>query len=96
LYGQAGKIEEVVKMLAPHEAKMLKDVRIAHNYFEALFAMRDMNKITQLLNKLATSPTREVKEFAIVRSRAIAQMLEQQKQALAAAAPAPSPIITSK
>jgi hypothetical protein len=75
---------------------MLKDVRIAHNYFEALFAMRDMNKITQLLNKLATSPTREVKEFAIVRSRAIAQMLEQQKQALAAAAPAPSPIITSK
>jgi len=96
LYGQAGKIEEVVKMLAPHEAKMLRDVRIAHNYFEALFAMRDMNKITQLLNKLATSPTREVKEFAIVRSRAIAQMLEQQKQALAAAAPAPSPIITSK
>ncbi len=94
LYGQAGKIEEVVKMLAPHEAKMQRDVRIAHNYFEALFAMRDMSKITALLNKLATSPTREVKEFAIVRSRAIAQMLEQQKQALAAAGPAASPIIT--
>ena len=89
LYGQAGKIEEVVKMLAPHEAKMQRDVRLAHNYFEALFAMRDMGKITALLNKLATSPTREVKEFAIVRSRAIAQMLEQQKQALAAAGPPP-------
>jgi tetratricopeptide (TPR) repeat protein len=87
LYGQAGKIEEVVKMLAPHEAKMQRDVRLAHNYFEALFAMRDMPKITALLNKLATSPSREVKEFAIVRSRAIAQMLEQQKQALSAAAP---------
>ena len=85
LYGQAGKIEEVVKMLAPHEAKMQRDVRLAHNYFEALFAIRDMAKITALLNKLATSPTREVKEFAVVRSRAIAQMLEQQKQALAAA-----------
>jgi len=97
LYGQAGKIEEVVKMLAPHEAKMQRDVRLAHNYFEALFAMRDMQKITALLNKLATSPSREVKEFAIVRSRAIAQMLEQQKQQLAAAgagAQSPSPIIT--
>jgi len=86
LYGQAGKIEDVVKTLAPHEAKMQRDVRLAHNYFEALFALRDMSKITALLNKLATSPTREVKEFAIVRSRAIAQMLEQQKQALAGAA----------
>lgn len=96
LYGQAGKIEEVVKMLAPHEAKMQRDVRLAHNYFEALFAMRDMSKITSLLNKLATSPSREVKEFAIVRSRAIAQMLEQQKQQLAAAGGAAqqSPIIT--
>lgn len=94
LYGQAGKIEDVVKTLAPHEAKMQRDVRLAHNYFEALFAMRDMGKITALLNKLATSPSREVKEFAIVRSRAIAQMLEQQKQALSAAQPAPSPILT--
>ncbi len=91
LYGQAGKIEEVVKLLAPHEAKMQRDVRIAHNYFEALFAMRDMAKITALLNKLATAPSREVKEFAIVRSRAIAQMLEQQKQALNAAQPAAPP-----
>ncbi len=86
LYGQSGKIDEVVKLLAPHEAMMLKDVRIAHNYFEALFQSRDLNKITALLNKLATSPDREVKQFAIERSKAISQMLQQQQAALAAAA----------
>ncbi|MBX3190680.1 MAG: hypothetical protein KF819_27015 [Labilithrix sp.] len=86
LYGQAGKIEEVVKLLAPHEALMQQDVRIAHNYFEALFQAKDMGKITALLNKLATSSNREVKQFAIERSRAIAQMLQQQQQALQAAA----------
>ena len=85
LYGQAGKIEEVVKLLAPHEALMRDDVRLAHNYFEALFQAKDMPKITALLNKLATSPNKEVKQFAIERSRAIAQMLQQQQQALAAA-----------
>jgi len=83
LYGQAGKLEEVVKLLAPHEAQMQKDVRLAHNYFEALFQSRDMGKLTALLNKLATSPVREVKQFAIERSRAISQMLAQQQQALA-------------
>ena len=86
LYGQAGKIEEVVKLLAPHEALMRDDVRLAHNYFEALFQAKDMPKITALLNKLATSPNKEVKQFAIERSRAIAQMLQQQQQALQAAA----------
>jgi tetratricopeptide (TPR) repeat protein len=86
LYGQAGKVDEVVKLLAPHEAMMLRDVRIAHNYFEALFQMRDLPKITALLNKLATSQVREVKQFAIERSRAISQMLQQQQQQLAAAA----------
>ena len=86
LYGQAGKIEEVVKLLAPHEALMQQDVRIAHNYFEALFQAKDMGKVTALLNKLATSSNKEVKQFAIERSRAIAQMLQQQQQALAAAA----------
>jgi tetratricopeptide (TPR) repeat protein len=80
LYGQAGKLDEVVKCLAPHEAMMLRDVRLAHNYFEALFQQRDMNKVIALLNKLATSPTKEVKQFAIERSRAIADM---QKQAAA-------------
>ena len=86
LYGQSGKIEEVVKLLAPHEALMQQDVRIAHNYFEALFQARDLNKITALLNKLATSSNREVKQFAIERSKAISQMLQQQQAALAAAA----------
>ena len=86
LYGQAGKIEEVVKLLAPHEALMQADVRIAHNYFEALFQAKDMGKITALLNKLATSSNKEVKQFAIERSRANAQMLQQQQQALSAAA----------
>ena len=84
LYGQSGKLDEVVKLLAPHEPKMLRDVRLAHNYFEALFQLRDMQKITGLLNKLATSPSREVKQFAIERSRAIQQMLQQQQQALPA------------
>jgi tetratricopeptide (TPR) repeat protein len=81
IYGQAGKIDEVVKLLAPHEAMMLRDVRIAHNYFEALFQLRDLQKITALLNKLATSQVREVKQFAIERSRAISQMVAQQKTA---------------
>jgi tetratricopeptide (TPR) repeat protein len=85
LYGQAGKIDDVVKLLAPQEALMQQDVRIAHNYFEALFQAKDMGKITALLNKLATSSNKEVKQFAIERSRAIAQMLQQQQQALAAA-----------
>ncbi len=83
LHGAGGKVEEVVKLLAPHEALMQRDVRIAHNYFEALFGMRDLQKITALLNKLATSQVREVKQFAIERSRAISQMLQQQQQQLA-------------
>jgi tetratricopeptide (TPR) repeat protein len=85
LYGQGGKLDEVIKTLAPHEAVMQRDVRLAHNYFEALFQSRDMQKITALLNKLATSPVKEVKQFAIERSRAISQMLQQQQAALAAA-----------
>lgn len=86
LYGQGGKLDEVIKLLAPHEALMSRDVRVANNYFEALFQQRDMAKITALLNKLATSSSKEVKQFAIERSRAIAQMLQQQQQQLAAAA----------
>ena len=68
LYGQNGKLDEVIKLLAPHEAMMQKDVRLAHNYFEALFQSKDMARITSLLNKLATSPSREVKQFAIERA----------------------------
>jgi Tfp pilus assembly protein PilF len=88
LYGQGGKLDEVVKLLAPHEASMQKDVRLAHNYFEALFQSKDMPRVTALLNKLATSPVREVKQFAIERSRAISQLLAQQQQALAQTAKA--------
>jgi tetratricopeptide (TPR) repeat protein len=83
LYGQSGKLDLVIKTLAPHEALMQKDVRLAHNYFEALFQSKDMARITGLLNKLATSPVREVKQFAIERSRALSQMLAQQQAALA-------------
>jgi len=83
LYGQAAKVDEVVKLLAPHEALMMRDVRIAHNYFEALFQLRDLQRITALLNKLATSQSREVKQFAVERSRAVSQMLAQQQQQLA-------------
>ncbi|MBV9947538.1 MAG: hypothetical protein JOZ69_11860 [Myxococcales bacterium] len=83
LHGQAGKIDEVVKLLAPHEALMSRDVRVAHNYFEALFQLRDIPRITALLNKLATSQVREVKQFAVERSRAISQMLAQQQQQIA-------------
>ncbi|AKU97308.1 hypothetical protein AKJ09_03972 [Labilithrix luteola] len=86
LYGQSGKLDEVIKLLAPHEALMQQDVRIAHNYFQALFQARDMQKLTALLNKLATSPNREVKQFAIEQSRGLQQMLQQQQAALAAAA----------
>jgi len=83
LYGQSGKLDLVITTLAPHEAMMQKDVRLAHNYFEALFQSKDMQRITALLNKLATSPVREVKQFAIERSRALSQMLAQQQAALA-------------
>ena len=85
LYGQTNKLDELVKLLAPHEGLMLQDVRLAHNYFEALFQAKDLQRITSLLNKLATSPNREVKQFAIERSRAISQMLAQQQAALTAA-----------
>lgn len=88
LYGQANKLDDIIKLLAPHEALMKEDVRLAHNYFEALFQSKDMVKVTALLNKLATSSNKEVKQFAIDRSRAIAQMLQQQQQALQAAAAA--------
>jgi hypothetical protein len=49
-------------------------------------ARRDMQKVTALLNKLATSQVRDVKQFAIERSRAISQMLAQQQQQLAGTA----------
>jgi hypothetical protein len=85
LYGQKGDLDSVIKLLQPHEAKMARDVRLANNYFEALFQARQIEKVTKLLNALAASPNREVKQFAIERSRFVAQFLQQQQQQLAGA-----------
>ena len=85
IYGQKGDLESVIKLLQPHEGKMSRDVRLANNYFEALFQSRQIDKVTKLLNALAGSPTKEVKQFAIERSRLVAQYLQQQQQQLAAA-----------
>jgi tetratricopeptide (TPR) repeat protein len=83
LYGAAGDLDNVIGVLAPHEGKMARDVRLANNYFEALFQSRQIDKVTKLLNALAGSPNREVKQFAIERSRLVAQYLQQQQQQLA-------------
>jgi len=91
LYGQKGDLEAVIRLLQPHEGKMSRDVRIANNYFEALFQSRQIEKVTKLLNALAGSPSKEVKQFAIERSRVVAQYLQQQQQQLAAGAAAQAP-----
>ncbi|HWA74494.1 MAG TPA: tetratricopeptide repeat protein [Polyangiaceae bacterium] len=87
LYGQSGDLDKVIEVLSKHEAKMANDVRLAHNYFEALFQKRQLDRVTKLLNALAGSQNREVKQFAIERSRMVAQYLQQQQQQLAAGAP---------
>jgi tetratricopeptide (TPR) repeat protein len=87
LYGQNGDLDNVINTLQKHESKMASDVRLANNYFEALFQKREVNRVTKLLNALAGSSNREVKQFAIERSRAVAQFLQQQQQQLAAGAP---------
>jgi tetratricopeptide (TPR) repeat protein len=86
LYGQQGDLKSVIGLLSQHESKMSSDVRLANNYFEALFQSRDIERVTKLLNALAGSPNKEVKQFAIERSRAVAQFLQQQQQQLAGAA----------
>lgn len=86
LYGQKGDLEAVIRLLAPHEAKMTRDVRLANNYFEALFQSRKIEQVTKLLNALAGAPSKDVKQFAIERSRVVAQFLQQQQQQLASAA----------
>ncbi len=85
LYGQKGELDKVIAVLQKHEAKMSKDVRLANNYFEALFQTRQLDKVTKLLNALAGSPNKEVKQFAIERSRAVAQYLQQQQKQLTGA-----------
>jgi predicted O-linked N-acetylglucosamine transferase (SPINDLY family) len=91
LYGQAGSLDKVIELLQPHEAKMTRDVRLAHNYFEALFQSRQLEKVTRLLNALAGSQNKEVKQFAIERSRAVAQYLQQQQQQLTQGAQGAAP-----
>jgi tetratricopeptide (TPR) repeat protein len=85
LYGQKGDLDSVIELLSKHEAKMVSDVRLANNYFEALFQKRQLDRVTKLLNALAGSSNREVKQFAIERSRAVAQYLQQQQRELAGA-----------
>ena len=82
LYGHKGDLQSVISLLSKHEAKMANDVRLANNYFEALFQTRQLDRVTKLLNALAGSSNREVKQFAIERSRAVAQFLQQQQQKL--------------
>lgn len=68
---------------------MASDVRLANNYFEALFQKRDLERVTRLLNALAGSTNREVKQFAVERSRLVAQFLQQQQQRLASGSAQP-------
>ncbi len=88
LYGQQGDLDSIIALLSKHESKMTNDVRLANNYFEALFQKRQIDRVTKLLNALAGSQNREVKQFAIERSRAVAQYLQQQQQQLAGGAAA--------
>ncbi|MEY4549240.1 MAG: hypothetical protein RL685_5435 [Pseudomonadota bacterium] len=93
LHGAQQDFPAIIALLSKHEAKMVRDVRLANNYFEALFQSREMEKVTKLLNALAGSSDRNVKQFAVDRSRAVAQYLQQQQQALrgvAASAGAPA------
>lgn len=85
LHGQAGDLPAVVELLGKHESKMSGNVHLANNYFEALFQTRQIEKVTKLLNALAGSPNKEVKQFAIQRSQLVAQFLQQQQQRLAGA-----------
>ncbi len=82
LLGQKGELDEIVTLLSKHEAKMSNDVRLANNYFEALMHKQDINRVTALLNRLAGSTNREVKQFAVERSRLVAQLLQQQQARL--------------
>ncbi len=83
LYGQASDLPAVVELLSKHESKMSNNVHLANNYFEALFQTRQIEKVTKLLNALAGSANKEVKQFAIQRSQLVAQFLQQQQARLA-------------
>jgi hypothetical protein len=57
---------------------MTRDVRLANNYFEALFQLRQIDKVTKLLNALMGSQNQQVQQFARERSKIVAQLLQQQ------------------
>ncbi len=80
LYGQLGKLDEVEKLLRPHESKMLTDVRLANNYFEALWQSRQIEKVTRFLNTLVRAENAQVKQFAQERAQGIARFLQQLQQ----------------
>jgi hypothetical protein len=85
-YGRKNDLPAIIALLSQHEGKMTRDVRLANNYFEALFQAREIDKVTRLLNALAASPNQQVKQFAIERSRMVAQFLQSQQQRVAGAA----------
>jgi len=86
IYGQFGRLDEVEKLLRPHETKMLSDVRLANNYFECLWQSRQIEKVTKLLNTLVRAENAQVKQFAQERADGIAKILKQlQQQAQGAA-----------
>jgi len=86
IYGQMGRLDEVEKLLRPHETKMLQDVRLANNYFECLWQSRQIEKVTRLLNTLVRAENAQVKQFAQERADGIAKILKQlQQQAQGAA-----------
>ena len=84
LYGQKNELKSIIDLLQPHEPKMMRDIRLANNYFEALFQDEQIEKVTKLLNALAGSPDQNVRQFAIDRSRRVAQRLQTQQQRLMA------------
>ena len=91
LYGQRGDLRKVVEVLQPAEPLMARDVRLANNYFEALLQLRELDKVRNLLNALAGSQNPQVKQFAVERSRAVAQMLQQQARQMAGVGNRPPP-----
>ncbi len=77
IYGQQGRLDEVEKLLKPHESKMLTDVRLANNYFECLWQSRQIEKVTRFLNTLVRAENAQVKAFAQERAQGISRILQQ-------------------
>ncbi|MBN1962246.1 MAG: hypothetical protein JW841_15025 [Deltaproteobacteria bacterium] len=84
IYSQEGDIERIVKLLQPHEAKMINDARLANAYIDALFQAHRIEELSQLLGVLAKSPNQTVRELAATKTQAVTQILQQQQQQLLA------------